>query len=289
MLARRVCREVAKNVAMSVPLIRQRRLAGAARAGSRFVGTEAELERHAFQGVRLLAQTTGGVRDKHILEIGPGDFLTSGMAMLAAGARSYTSIDRFVGDYAQVAGRAWYEAIEMSWPRIFPELPWPQWLRSSDFPEGYPDRVRALSVPIEGVPDLGQFDIVCSFQVAEHVTDVYAFSRSVFRLLAESGVSVHRIDFGPHDWDDQGDPLTFLRFPDLLWKAMGSSRGIPNRVRFNEMLEAFVCAGLAVEVRDVEVVAAETVAFEKLARRFRNLPKESLLTRNAVFVCRRNR
>jgi SAM-dependent methyltransferase len=276
--------EVIKNVAMRIPPVRRRRLSRP-RAGVRFTGRDSELRRYAFQGLDALREITGDLAGRSICEIGPGDFLTSGMAMLAAGADSYLAIDRFVGDYSCLAGREWYTAIQESWSRIYPELGWPRWLDSARFPEGYPQRVRTCGVSVESATGIGTFDIVCSFQVGEHVSDVAEFAHSTARLLKPSGVAVHRIDFGPHGtWRAYADPLTFLRVPEPLWRAMGSARGIPNRRRAHEVEDAFRSAGLAVRLADVERYPASRTDLGRLPARFRKMPVESVLTKTAVLA-----
>lgn len=281
-----VIREIAKNAAMGIPKVRNWRLQRP-RAGARFQGSDEELRRYAFQSLDLLTATVGGVRGLRVAEIGPGDLLTSGLALLAAGASHYACLDRFAGDYDSAQGTQWYHGIERAWSRHYPELPWPSWLSAADFPGGYPDRVTTCDLPVEQAPDLGTFDLVCSFQVAEHVSDIEAFAEVNRRLLTDDGVAVHRVDFGPHDvWRTYPDPLTFLRFPDRVWRLMGSARGMPNRYRVDELRAAFERAGFQVSIHGRELIPAGTVEVSKLAPRFREMPLESLLTRTAIFVLR---
>lgn len=279
-----VAREMIANAALMVPAVRRWRL-NRPRAGARFSGEDSELRRYAFQGLDTLQQINGGVRGKSICEVGPGDFLTSGMAMLAAGAASYTSIDRFRGDYGRLEGKAWYSGIQRAWPRLYPDLPWPIWLEANRFPEDYSDRVKITDVPIESVTNIGKFDIVCSFQVGEHVSDIKAFARSTARLLASHGVAVHRIDFGPHGvWRSYRDPLTFLRIPEPLWSAMGSARGTPNRHRVHEIVDAFQSVDLSVTLSGIECYPASSTNLVRLPARYREMPLESVLTKTVILV-----
>jgi hypothetical protein len=281
-----VTREIIKNATMTAPIVRRLRLSRP-RAGVRFTGEDAELRRYAFQGLDTLQQLIGGPQGRSICEIGPGDFLTSGMAMLAAGATSYTAIDRFAGDYSRLEGKEWYAGIQAAWPRLYPDLSWPSWLDADRFPEGYPGRVTTSSVPIESIADIGTFDIVCSFQVAEHVSDIKEFAQATATLLNSSGVAVHRVDFGPHSiWRAYQDPLTFLRIPEPLWHAMGSARGIPNRRRACEVEAAFRAAGLSVTLAEVERYSASSTDLTRLSARYRQMPHESVLIHAVVLTAR---
>ena len=279
-----VAKEIIKNVTMTVPVVQRNRL-NRPRAGVRFTGKDSELRRYAFQGLDILQQISGGLQGQSICEIGPGDFLTSGMAMLAAGAASYTAIDRFAGDYSRLEGKEWYAGIQRAWPRFYPDLPWPMWLDADRFPRDYPDRVMTSDARIESAADIGTFDIVCSFQVGEHVSDINEFAHSTTMLLKTSGVAIHRIDFGPHgSWRLYQDPLTFLRIPDLVWHAMGSARGAPNRSRAHEMKDAFRTAGLLVRSTEIERFPASITDLARLPHRYQQMPLESVLIKTLVLV-----
>ena len=278
--------ELAKNVGMGIPPVRAWRLKRP-RAGAFFSGCEDELERYAFFPLRHLLRFRGTVRGLDILEIGPGDFMTSGLALLAAGAKSYTVVDRFIGNYQAPQAKTWYRGIRAAWPRLFPALPWPEDLQAEDFPEAYQNRVKILVGTTEQVRAEKRYDVVCSFQVGEHVSDIDAFARTNAQLLKPGATALHRVDFGPHDcWYQYPDPLTFLRFPGWLWKLMGSNRGIPNRHRHHEFCAAFARAGMQYTVENVDHFPDRVIDQSRLSKRFRHMPPESLATRTAIYACR---
>jgi Methyltransferase domain len=278
--------ELAKNIGMGIRPIRTLRLRRARTAPQAAIG-DADLERYAFQGLRIAWRYQRQLTDAAILELGPGDHLASGLAMLAAGANSYTSVDRFVGDYSSAQAKGWYAAVENRWPAIFPNIPWPTWLRSRDFPEAYPDRVRWVAAGVEQAQITGPFELVCSFQVVEHVLDVRAVARITATSLADDGMAIHRVDFGPHGrWLHYADPLTFLRFSPRVWKAMGSNRGYPNRMRYHEILAMLRDVGLQVESVESTAISPSTVDLRRLHPRFRHMPTESLLTADSIYLCR---
>ena len=281
-----VLSEIARNLAMSLPPLRAWRLRRP-RTGVSYTGSSGELDRYAFLGLDILIERVGPLAGRSVVEFGPGDVLSSGLAMLAAGAGRYAAFDRFKGDYGGAEAKKWYAAVEARWSEKYPAVPWPAWLEAEKFPHSYPDRVTSLEFGVERVPDMGQFDIVCSFQVGEHVSDIAAFANATKAMLTRGGVAVHRVDFGPHGlWEKYSDPLTFLRLPDLAWRWMGSARGTPNRRRVHEFIDAFRAAGLGVELHDLEFFESTRIDRSKLHRRFQAMPPESLRTRTALFVCR---
>jgi hypothetical protein len=227
------------------------------------------------------------VRSLDIVEFGPGDSLTSGFSLLAAGASSYTVVDRFQGDYSAAHSKAWYRAIRNHWQGLFPGLPWPPRLDPETFPEGFGDIVHITPGSVGTAQLNRQFDIVCSYQVGEHVDDVTTFAEMTAKMLKPHGVAVHRVDFGPHDcWLDYRDPLTFLRFPDWLWSLMGSNRGYPSRHRHHRVLDSLESAGLIVEVQGYEAFGVSAAPKSRLSRRFRTTDDESLTVRTAIYICR---
>jgi hypothetical protein len=279
-----VVRESAKNTLMGVPAVRRWRI-NRPRAGAEFLPSL--LERYAFQAVRETQQVIGSLQGKSIVEFGPGDTLSAGLALLAAGASSYTSLDRFVPDYSRPEAKRWYQGVRDGWRLAFPGCQWPADIDVAAFPEGYPDRVSHIAGAVEDVSgQSGTFDIVMSWQVGEHVEDIQAFANLTAAMLEPDGVAIHRVDFGPHDcWRSYRDQWMFLRFPSVLWRMMGSNRGYPNRRRHHEFVAAWDAAGLTVELPDTTQFNVNRIG--PLRGQFASMPASSLMVQDAVYVCRR--
>lgn len=280
-------KETAKNVLMGTASGRNWRLKRP-RAGAYFTGSDAELERYAFSGLNLLIKYLGGVRGKSVCEIGAGDYLTSGLAILAAGASRYAVIDRFPGDYTGAIAKKWYQGIEENWARTYPEIVWASDFQAVDFPEKYPEKLELIKEGVETADTKSKFDVVCSFQVGEHISDIDAFAEMHNRLLKNSeSAAVHRIDYGPHDsWRTYQDPLTFLRFSDATWNLTGSNRGVPNRFRHHEFMAAFERANLSVEVVHTELFNEKEIDFDLLSKKFHTMSRESMLIGTGIYLLR---
>ena len=108
MVVLEVFREMAKNVAMGIPAVRNARVA---RRRTALPLDASHLDRYAFPLLDLVTTHVGSVSGKTILEIGPGDHLASGLAFLAAGAKSYSALDRFPGAYESELSRRWYRLV----------------------------------------------------------------------------------------------------------------------------------------------------------------------------------
>lgn len=276
--------DVAKNAAMTVPAVRERRLA---KPRTSSADPRENAEPLALRQLRRVLEILKDVDGCSVLEIGPGDHLGLGLALLAAGASEYASVDRFPGPYSNEYAKRWYNAVHSAWPASFPDLPWPPDLDPQNFPE-CSERVHIHRESFETMPMSRRFDIVLSFNVAEHVRDIEQFAAQTGAALSGTGSGIHRIDFGPHArWRRYDDPLTFLRVPERVWHIMSSSRGLPNRRRLHEFQAAFASAGLESEV--IESTCLRTPPDRSgLASRFHAMPLGSLRVLDALVVCRKS-
>ncbi len=271
----RVIIEIVKNIGMMVPAFAKIRTKIGRTA---LPAAPDQLQRYVFDLVNSMMNYGGDIADKSILEIGPGDNLVTGLAFLAAGAKSYTAIDRFPGDYASDDARRWYRLVSENWPYG----KWPAILDPEIFPDYSNVFIKGLAVEsAHGALEI--YDMVCSFAVGEHVNDIEEFARLTHNSLAPGGVAVHAIDFGGHEWNRFGDPTLFMKFPETIWQMMGSARGQPNRVRFDAFKLCFERAGLSVEV-------PYRLTYEPNTRDdwLKDRATENFLTTEAIFVLRRN-
>lgn len=275
--------QIAKNYLMGSAAVRRWRLKRPRTAAVQPT-TDDFLKNYAFGSLDLLREYVGDLTGKSVCEIGPGDYLTSGLSILAAGANRYGVIDRFPGNYFGETAKHWYSEIEANWERFYPDLRWSADFAAKDFPEVAETRLELIGEPLETAVTSQRYDIVCSFQVGEHISDINAFAEVHNRVLNEGGVGLHRVDFGPHDcWFSYRDPGTFLRFSDRVWNMTGSNRGVPNRKRHNEFLEAFKRADLNVEILFTADFDRSVMDLDKLNHKFREMPIESVLTGTAIY------
>lgn len=275
--------QIAKNFLMGSSAVRRWRLRRP-RTSTRRANTEEFLKNYAFGSLDLLLEHANGLRGKSVCEIGPGDYLTSGLSILAAGAARYGVIDRFPGDYFGESAKGWYRAIEANWSRFYPHTPWDESLAADHFPANAEHRLELIGEPLETAKTSWKYDIVCSFQVGEHISDIDAFAQIHNRVLNTGGIGLHRVDFGPHDvWFSYSDPGTFLRFSDRVWNLTASNRGVPNRKRHHEFLAAFENAGLNVEILFTDNFEKEAMNLGKLNKQFREMPMDSVLTGTAIY------
>ena len=275
-----LAREMLANVAMRSPRIAARRNRAGRYASA--LNPAVALSQFAFIRDKL-----GPVEGKVVAEVGAGDTLPLGLLLLGAGASKYIDVDRFPGDVAGKRARVLYAELA----RIAPEDVRRGWGRLGRRPEEFPWEDLVVMVPkaIESIDPtrLGPVDAIISFKVLEHLLDPLAAFVGMAAALPPGGRMVHRIDYGPHDlWVAEPAPLDFLCPTEWLWDAMGSARGMPNRWRHPEIMAALDAAGFdaIADITNRFTVADIARSRPRLARRFRDIPDEGLIPKDAMIV-----
>lgn len=274
-VAPRVCIEIAKNFAMKIPVIRRLRTRIGRTSGP---PAKENLHRYVYDLIDKIQRHSSGINGKSILEVGPGDHLATGLAMLALGAKSYSVLDRFPGDYNSNTSREWYLLLRDNWKYSS----WPSDLDIDDWLSS--EKVTIHKTSVENFRPPHEFDIVCSYAVGEHISDLRSFANLNKNCIAENGIGVHCIDFGGHQWDRYGDPFLFLKFPDFIWDLMGSARGEPNRVRFAPYLRYFEEANLQADATEIH-----HFSFNNDDNWVANKMDDSFLVKEATVLLRHNR
>lgn len=288
---RHIARELAANLAMSIPAVRDLRV----RSG-RTVGHPIHLKAQSVLAqFNFFLDTIGpeSIQNRTVVEIGPGDAIPLAPLFIGAGAKKYVAVDRFLGDVTSSEAVNLYQAVWSRAPDSIRERLIALGLHASD--RCWRDfikadaRVRLIKTGIEhSAPDEAQgADYLVSFNVCEHVEDLPAALRNMAALLGPDGRMIHRVDYGPHDvWQGYENPLAFLTVPKAWWKMMSGKRGCPNRVRHRELLTMARSIGLSVVDRVGQRAAAAYVKAVRphLSGEFRSLSDADVSVLDAEVV-----
>lgn len=184
------------------------------------------------------------LEDRHVLEIGPGPDLGTGLLWLAAGAASYTAVDthRLVGARTLPLHRAFAARLgEMcEQPGLADRLATA--VEHIDAEEG------ALRYLVLSGFDLSplrgrRYDLVVSHSALEHLRDVRHSFEQLSELVTERAHFVAEVDLQTHTrWIRDADPLNIYRYSAGLYRSLGFS-GCPNRVRPDDYMETLERTG----------------------------------------------
>lgn len=207
--------------------------------------------------------------------------------MLAGGARSRTALDRFGAAYSSPQAKQWYRAVEDRPGRKSEKS---EWIVVSG-PAVLRPKVRTVDSYSPGASSLAVRDanrlmpITCSATWYEHTMPNW---RRMVASSTDGRLCFDSIGIGLGK-GIRAEPLRPLDVVGktwaILWLAMGSNRGYPNRLRHHELWRALKGTGLEVRCLDRTFYSAERVRLERLHPNYREMPVQSLLTADCVYVC----
>ena len=210
---------------------------------------------------------------RKVLELGPGR-TPAGALVLASHGADVMIADPFLSTWEPAYHPRFMRRFERAWGS--PLVAVRQSIKQGDF------AVRQLRCRAEdiGMPD-ESFDVVISNAVLEHVDDIRAVCRQLYRIGKRGGWQSHQVDFRDHH--DFSKPLEFLTYDGPIRDDHSTFKGHwGNRIRPSELHEAFTAAGFRVERTQVTLRAEQNYFAEFLQRlrasksAYANWPHEEL-------------
>jgi SAM-dependent methyltransferase len=254
------------------------------------------------------------LKDKTVLEIGPGDSVGVALRFLAAGAKRVVCIDKFVHyqespvhlrlyralrENLSAEDRSRFDAVINLDNGIKLDTKRLEWI----YGKGFEDT--------DGLFAPGYFDVIVSAAVLEEIYDTDVAFQKMDRLLAPGGYTLHKIDLRDYEMFHKHGfhRLEFLTIPDSIYRYMAQASGQPNRRLVNyyrdKMAElgydstifiAIVAGGQEIPEYRTKLVKGVDFTQEaldsyhamrpRLLARYQSLPDEDLIT-EAILLCGR--
>jgi SAM-dependent methyltransferase len=174
------------------------------------------------------------LKDKTVLEIGPGEYIGVALKFLAAGAREVVCLDKFVHFQNSPAHLRLYQELRKTLTAEDRE----RFDRVINLENGIKlDTNRLKWIYGKGVEETDSlfppayFDVIVSAAVLEEIYNTDLAFQKMDRLLNHGGYTIHKIDvrdygmFSKHGFH----PLEFLTVPDSVYRYMSEATGQPNR------------------------------------------------------------
>ncbi len=209
-----------------------------------------------FKQIHELARTYGLFpENRSILEIGAGKPLGMGLFWNFAGARRYTSIDKFVPvnlDELWLSRFQWLVGMNLFRPAPF-EMG--DLVRKDG--DGYQlnrERIDLIQGDFDTHPFQPEsFDFIYSLAVLEHVTGIETVLKKMHRILRSGGMMIHLIDLREHHTHlrtvpDKNRSTEFMKYSRADWEKRyppGSEHYI-NRLRASDFRQSFLEAGFEI-------------------------------------------
>ncbi len=181
-----------------------------------------------------------------ILELGPGNSITTGIYAFASGCQKTYLVDS--GDFITRDMDFYKKVIGM----VFKNKTNSSDIKDINNFESLKNKMN-IQYDTNGLQSLNQIpdnsvDFIFSNAVLEHVKkdEFFETIKELFRILKNDGISSHEIDLKDH----LGYSLNNLRFYSKVWESatFQQSGFYTNRIRYNEMLEIFKSVGFKVKV-----------------------------------------
>lgn len=220
------------------------------------------------------AGLAGNLKGKVILELGPGDSISTAIIASAYSAKAIL-ID--AGNFVR--------------NDIIPYKLLAATLRKKGLPAPDISKVKTVDEILaiceakyltNGLQSLKQIDnnsidIIYSQAVLEHVrlSEFQNTMHECHRILKPKGISSHQVDLRDH----LGGALNNLRFNEKIWESnfFAKSGFYTNRIRYNQMLDLFKKAGFEIEATRITKWPTIPTPRNKMSEEFSLVPDDELL------------
>lgn len=199
------------------------------------------------------------LRDKVVLELGPGPDLGVGLILLVLGVKKYIALDAY--ELAKYTPSKYYEKLfdRLKEKYLNCNLDYlKEQLDKSYKGEGRISYVVDRDFRVKKIKD--KIDVVFSNAAFEHFEDVGKTIREIGDIAKKGCILVSRIDLTTHTRLIRNrDPLNIYRYSDLFWNAF-KFKGSHNRIRttqYKPLLEAN--NWFDIEIKPVRVLEKEYV------------------------------
>jgi hypothetical protein len=265
--------------------------------------------RAGIEIARLIRDSDKSIDGSHVLEVGTGAQLNVPIALWLAGSRRVTTVDlnpylrwQLVRDdlaYIRIHRASIRElfASVVDVPELDERLQFLCDWQGTDLDQLLSDLAIDYLAPADAslldyAPQT--FDYHVSYSVLEHIPpeSLYSVLLEGARVVKQSGLLVHCIDFSDHYSHDDGEitAVNFLQFDEKAWASYAANRfAYHNRLRVDEFMALVGRVGLQVLTSDVQIGERARTLLERnqlrLAPRFLDKAPEVNAAQTAWVVC----
>lgn len=216
------------------------------------------------------------LKDKQIVELGPGNSIALALNCLCNGAQKYQMVDKY--------------------PRIFKNDKQTESILKqityfekkygcnlNDFVnkttlEFNQEKLTYVKNSVEDLKTISSdsIDLILSISVFEHVKDVETSFQEMNRILKTDGVMYHKIDLRDHY--NFNKPFKFLKYSDFLWNNFLTKEGFSytNRLRVNDFKNILAKHGFEIIELENDIFEGDLPNKGQLNERFSNKDNDDL-------------
>jgi hypothetical protein len=179
------------------------------------------------------------IKNKKILEIGPGDSFGVALNFMFAGAKEVICYDKFYANrnenlLKEVYKKMFKKQSKYTFTKLFNKNLFPKQPIKYYYGKGI-EEVK-LEVGTDFYKD--KFDLIISNQVLQEIYNPKPAFKKMIDLLNVKGKMIHHIDFEPYNYFKSHSKVEydFLTYNSFIYKWMVNKRGMSNRKRITEYI-----------------------------------------------------
>ena len=215
---------------------------------------------------RFLLKNNINLKDKVILELGPGNSYINAYNFLLRGAKKVILVDKYPRNKFTKKQK------EFSKKEIqFIRYKHPN--KELFFLDGYnlkSDYIDFVSKDLTEINDL-KVDFIYSISVMEHVKDVGGNIKKMANMLNRNGYMFHHIDMRDHY--NFSNPFLFYKYSDYVWNHLLTKEGVSytNRLRYDDFVQEFIKNKFIISEEKTTKYNLREVRINKHFKKYQNL------------------
>ena len=205
---------------------------------------------------KILRKHNTSIKNKTILELGPGNSLVMAYNFLMNDAKKVILVDKYpLNAYKYVTTNIDKHVLinqikksnktnkqkiflqkELEYIKIKYSKTKLPFIRNSVVDKNY---LLFIAKDLSELKDIPKIDILISNSVLEHVENVENSILAMSRIISKNGILIHSIDFKDHY--NFNRPFLFYKYSDKIWRKYLTKVGVSytNRIRYDDFIDLF--------------------------------------------------
>lgn len=201
-----------------------------------------KLDKIFEDSLTVLKRNNISIKNKTILEIGPGNSYTVAYNFLMHGAKKVILVDKFPRTIKTKRQKEYFEREIEYISKKYGQKPF--FVNNGDIDGEYIEFINKDLTLTE--TNIKNVDLIFTNSVLEHIKPIKENIRFMSKILNNKGYMLHNIDLRDHY--NFNKPFLFYKYSDRLWNTFLTKEGISytNRLRYDDFVRLFKNMGLKI-------------------------------------------
>jgi hypothetical protein len=180
------------------------------------------------------------IKNKRILEVGPGDSFGIAIKSLFDGAKEVICFDKFYANRNNSLLKKAYQILFSKQNKyVFNDLFNADLIPNKPISYYYGKGIEEVKLKNSSDFQKNSFDLIISNQVIQEIYNPKPAFKKMIELLDVGGKMIHHIDFEPYNYfrAHSKKEYDFLTYPEYIYKWMVNKRGMSNRKRVSDYIK----------------------------------------------------